>query len=55
MSKEECYECEGTGEFEYCLDCDTNVENCECSESSGSYTDACGECNGTGEVEEDDE
>lgn len=54
MSKD-CYECDGEGEFEFCLDCDSNVENCSCEDSSGSYTEDCEWCNGTGDGDDDED
>lgn len=55
MSAVTCYECSGSGEHEYCLDCDLSVQHlCECDSSSGSYTEDCEECNGDGEIEDDE-
>lgn len=47
MSK--CLECDGIGEFEFCLDCDVNVDDCSCDESSGSYEEECEWCDGSGD------
>lgn len=55
MKQIECYECEGAGEHEFCLDCDMNVDVCMCSDSSGAYTEDCIECDGDGCIDEEED